>query len=69
MRVVIECNAAEFAKIRWEIVDLIKRSDWKGRVHVHDGTRRTMLDTRKCRSCAAFKAHRTMRQRRASSVR
>lgn len=67
MRVIIECNAKNFAKIRWQIVDLINRKDFGGTVEVTDASGNGYsAHGRACPSCAAFKAHRTMRKQRST---
>lgn len=65
MKVFINCNDADWPKIRWDILDLINRRDWHGTVKL-DGL--SCGAPRKCPSCAAFKAHRTMRQKRAKGA-
>jgi hypothetical protein len=69
MKVYINCHAADWAKIRWKIVEIINDKRWRGTVDVVEkGYVRTRLVDRKCPSCAAFKAHRTMRKQRAKEA-
>lgn len=67
MKVVINCTDADWPKIRWKVLDIINQKNWHGTVDLRGpaGDTTRMVE-RKCPSCAAFKAHRTMRKREAN---
>lgn len=67
MKIYIECCDRDWPKIRWAIIDVINRKDWKGTVDLEGPEGSTRMVARKCTHCAAFKAHRTMRQRRGTA--